>query len=231
MNVGVVCMTGVRCDCCGAGVVWNCRICADVITCDIMMTFMKQILQRRGVVSAREIREAGVTRFRLARLVAGGAVERLTRGIYLPARGVDLAHLELEVLAQKGTDFVVTLESALQMHGFSNATPHAVWIAMKRGARRPAVDFPLEVLRVHEDALRFGVEKRHFDGMRVNVYSAAKTVADLFKFRTRVGLDVALGALKEGLRRRLFSVDELMCAADVDRVKAVVSPYVEAYFA
>lgn len=196
-----------------------------------MMTFMKQILQRRGVVSAREIREAGVTRFRLARLVAGGAVERLTRGIYLPARGVDLAHLELEVLAQKGTDFVVSLESALQMHGFSNATPHAVWIAMKRGARRPAVDFPLEVLRVHEDALRFGVEERHFDGMRVNVYSAAKTVADLFKFRTRVGLDVALGALKEGLRRRLFSVDELMCAADVDRVKAVVSPYVEAYFA
>ena len=195
------------------------------------MTFMKQILQRRGVVSAREIREAGVTRFRLARLVAGGAVERLARGIYLPARDVDLTHLELEVLAQKGTNFVVTLESALQIHGFSNATPHAVWIAMKRGARRPTVDFPLEVLRVHEDALRFGVEERHFDGMRVNVYSAAKTVADLFKFRTRVGLDVALGALKEGLRRKLFSVDELMRAADVDRVKAVVSPYVEAYFA
>ena len=196
-----------------------------------MAALMEHLLRRGGVVSAQEIREAGVTRFRLARLVAEGAVERLARGVYLTEQDVDFAHLELEVLARKGADFVVTLESALQMHGFSDATPHAVWIAMKRGSRRPAVDFPLEVVRVHEDALRFGVEERHFDGMRVSVYSAAKTVADLFKFRARVGLDVALGALKEGLRRRLFPVDELMRAADVDRVRALVLPYVEAYFA
>lgn len=171
-----------------------------------------------------------MTRRVLSHLVAQGSVERLARGVYARAGATRSPHLEVETLAQKGVDFVITLESALQLHGFPNATPHAVWIAMKRGARRPKVDFPLEVVRVDERSLRHGVEERVLDGIPVRVHSAAKTVADLFKFRNRVGLEISIGALKDGLRERRFSVDELMRAADADRVRRIVMPYVEGYF-
>ena len=180
--------------------------------------------------SVQDALASGLTRQDLSRLVAQGSVERLARGIYALANAAQSPFLEVEILARKGVDFVVALESALQLHGFPDATPHAVWIAMKRGARRPKVDFPLEIVRVDERSLRHGVEERVLDGIPVRVYSAAKTVADLFKFRNRVGLEIALGALKDGLREKRFSVDELMRAADVDHVRRIVMPYVEGYF-
>ena len=183
-----------------------------------------------GVFSAKDALAKGMTRQELSRLVTQGSVERLARGIYALAKMPPSPFLEIEILSRKGIDFVVTLESALQVHGFPNATPHAVWIAMKRGARRPKVDFPLEVVRVDERSLRHGIEERVLDGVPVRVYSAAKTVADLFKFRNRVGLEISIGALKDGLREKRFSVDELMRAADADRVRRVVMPYVEGYF-
>jgi predicted transcriptional regulator of viral defense system len=190
----------------------------------------KQNKKLAGVFSAKEALVNGMTRQELSRLVAQGEVERLARGVYAFADASHSSNMEIEILARKGVDFVVTLESALQIHGFPNATPHAVWIAMKRGARRPKVDFPLEVVRVDERSHRHGVEERVIDGASVCVYSAAKTVADLFKFRNRVGLEIAIAALKDGLREKRFSADELMRAADVDRVRRIVTPYVEGYF-
>ena len=180
--------------------------------------------------SVQDALAKGLTRQELSRLVAQGSVERLARGVYVLAKAAQSPFLELGILARKGVDFVVALESALQLHGFPDAAPHAVWIAMKRGARRPKVDFPLEIVRVDERSLSHGVEGRVIDGIPVRVYSAAKTVADLFKFRNRLGLEIALGALKSGLREKKFSVDELMRAADVDRVRRIVLPYVEGYF-
>ena len=190
----------------------------------------KQNKKLAGVFSAKDALAKGMTRQELSRLVAQGEVERLARGVYAFADVETSPNVEIEILARKGVDFVVALESALQILGFPNATPHAVWIAMKRGARRPKVDFPLEVVRVDELSFRYGVEERVVDGVPVRVYSAAKTVADLFKFRNRVGLEIAIGALKDGLREKRFSVDELMCAADIDRVRRIVTPYVEGYF-
>ena len=190
----------------------------------------KQNKKPAGVFSAKDALAKGMTRQKLSRLVAQGEVERLARGVYVFANASQSSSVEIEILARKSVDFVVTLESALQIHGFPNATPHAVWIAMKRGARRPKADFPLEVVRVDERSLRYGVEERVIDGASVRVYSAAKTVADLFKFRNRVGLEIAIAALKDGLREKRFTVDELMRAADVDRVRRIVTPYVEGYF-
>ena len=108
--------------------------------------------------SAKDALAKGVTRQKLSRLVAQGSVERLARGIYALAEGTQSPFLEIEILARKGVDFIVTLESALLVHGFPNATPHAVLIAIKRGARRPKVDFPLEVVRIDERSLRHGIE-------------------------------------------------------------------------
>lgn len=183
-----------------------------------------------GVFSAKEALANGMPRHKLAQLVAQGEVSRLSRGVYVPKQGNPSSLLEIETLIKKGVDFVLALESALYIHHFANATPHAIWIALKRGARYPKVDFPLEIVRVDERSRLYGVEEKVFEGVPLRVYSSAKTVADLFKFRNRTGLELAIGALKEGLREKKFTVDELMKAADANRVRRVIIPYVEGYF-
>ena len=97
-------------------------------------------------------------------------------------------------------------------------------------ARTPKVDFPLKIVRVDDRSFGMGAEWRDVQGARAWVYSPAKTVADLFKFRNKVGMERALEALKDGLRRRLFTVDELLKCAKVDRVLRIIVPYIEGYF-
>ena len=101
---------------------------------------------------------------------------------------------------------------------------------MRRGARTPKVDFPLKIVRVDDRSFDMGAEWREAQGVRTRVYSPAKTVADLFKFRNKIGLERALEALKDGFRRRLFTVDELLKCAKVDRVLRIIVPYIEGYF-
>lgn len=183
-----------------------------------------------GVFTVDEAAKVGYSRQQLAQWVSTGILNRVACGIYARVDEPISPTFEMEVLAKRGTDFVVALESALRVQDFSTATPHALWIAIGQGVKTPAVPFPLSVVRVTDAALRFGVEEREFNGTRVRVYSAAKTVADLFKFRNKVGLEIALEALKEGLRQNRFNADELMKAARVDRVANVILPYLEACF-
>ena len=184
----------------------------------------------RGIYTVDEAARLGVSRMQLSALVKSGELERLSRGVYATAGAGNVAMVEAVVLKKRSVDFVLALESALRVHDFTSATPHALWIAMPRGARTPSVDFPVEVVHVDASAYQKGVEVHEFNGVRVRVYSAARTVADLFKFRGRVGLDLALDALKTGLSRRMFSVDELMRYARLNRVANVIRPYVEGYF-
>ena len=183
-----------------------------------------------GIFSVEDAEERGFSRTRLSSLVDCGRLERLARGVYAEPGVGNVPMVEAAVLAKRGTNFVLSLESALRFHDFTTAAPHALWVSICRGSRRPSVDFPLEVTAVDRAVYLEGAENHDIAGVAVRVYSAAKTVADLFKFRSRVGLELALGALKEGFRRNLFSVDELMRFARVDRVKKVVLPYVEGYF-
>lgn len=180
-----------------------------------------------GIFTVEEAGRVGLSRQKLAELVKTGVLERLSRGLYSRIGGADMANLEMVVLAKRGYDFVVALESALRFHGFTAVSPTRLWVALRRGARRPAVDLPLEVIRVGNGPFASGVERCDVGGVSVKVYSAAKTVADLFKFRNAVGLEVALDALREGWRKRLFSIDELMEYARIDRVVNVMMPYVE----
>lgn len=182
------------------------------------------------IFTVKEAETQGISRQKLAALVKEGRLERLERGIYAPAGDPFTGDSELTVLIRRGTEFVVSLESALRVHNLTSATPHALWITMKRGARTPSVSFPLEIVRVSAEALRYGVEEHRIDGLPVKVYSLAKTVADLFKFRNRTGLDVAIAALKEGLAERRFTVDELMAAAAVNKVSRIIMPYIEGVF-
>ena len=124
---------------------------------------------------------------------------------------------------------VVCLLSALRLHDLTTQAPFEVWMAIDHKARRPSVaDLPLRIVRFSGQALATGIQERRVGGVIVRFYSAAKTVADCFKFRNKIGLDVALEALREYLRHRKGTVDDLWRSAKICRVENVIRPYLEA---
>ena len=174
---------------------------------------------------------AGVSRGRICQLEKAGDIRRLARGVYIGSDVEPSETAEVEILAKLGSKFVLTTESALRFHGLTSVMPHELTIAMKRGARTPDVDFPLRVMRTDETSFEFGAAEYELHGTRVRIYSVAKTIADVFKFRNRIGIDLALEALREGWRTKRFTIDELMAAAEVDRVRRVITPYLEGMIA
>ena len=138
-------------------------------------------------------------------------------------------HHGLAIAAAAVPHGVVCLLSALQYHGIGTQLPSEVWMAIDRRARRPALRYPpLRIVRYTGAALTEGVESRRVEGREVRVYNVAKTVADCFKYRNKIGLDVALEALREGWRARRFTMDELDRYAAICRVQRVMRPYLEA---
>ncbi len=176
-----------------------------------------------------EALEAGISRYALYRMLDEGVVERVSRGVY---RLVDLPPLsepDLAVVALRIPKAVVCLVSALAFHELTTQVPHAVWIALPRNARTPRLDHPpLSVHRFARSAYEAGVEMHHVDGVPIRIYGAEKTLADLFKFRNRVGIDVALEALELYAERHRPDVGALLDYARVCRVERVMRPYLEA---
>ncbi len=124
---------------------------------------------------------------------------------------------------------MVCLLSALQNHHLTTQAPFEVWLAIAEKARLPKIEYPpLRVVRFSGPSLSFGIEEHEVDGVRVRVYSPAKTVADCFKYRNKIGLDVAIEALRDCLRQRKATRDELWSAAKVCRMSNVMRPYLEA---
>jgi len=187
-------------------------------------------LARRGQgVGTRELAERGIHRQVLSRLVAAGELERVARGLYrLPERPLT-EHDGLAIACAAVPQGVICLLSALQYHGIGTQLPSQVWIAVDRRARRPALKHPpLRVVRYTGAALTEGVGSHRLKGRTVRVYGVAKTLADCFKYRHKIGLDVALEALREAWRARRFTMDELDRYAGICRVRRVMRPYLEA---
>jgi predicted transcriptional regulator of viral defense system len=186
-------------------------------------------LARKGPVRARDLDDAGIPRAYLKRLLERGLLEQLDRGLY---RIADAPVTELSSLAEvskRVPHAVICLLSALQVHGMATEAPHAVWVLIDRHARVPKVTSPaLEVVRASGAAREHGIETRMIDGVKVRITTPAKTVADCFRFRRHVGLEVALAALKDYLRKRKGSIDALVAAAHADRIYALMRPYLEA---
>lgn len=186
-----------------------------------------------GPVRPRDLAAAGIPRSYLTRLVDRGLMVRSSRGVY---RRADAEVTELNALAEvamRAPDAAICLLSALAVHELTTQLPHAVWLMIGHKARVPAIEWPrIEVVRASGDALSHGVEVRRIEGVDVRVTSAAKTVADCFRYRRRVGLDVAIEALRDYLkpprRSRARTVDALVAAARADRVQRVMQPYLEA---
>lgn len=161
-----------------------------------------------------------------------GALERVARGRYrLPDTPIT-EHHGLALVAAAVPKAVICLLSALSFHQIGTQLPHEVWVALDRRTRRPSLSYPrLRVFRFGGKALTEGIEAHPVEGETVRVYCVAKTIADVFKYRNKIGLDVALEALREAWRARRFTMDEIHRYARVCRVERVMRPYLEALVA
>ncbi|MBA3254587.1 MAG: AbiEi antitoxin N-terminal domain-containing protein [Pseudomonadota bacterium] len=191
-----------------------------------------RLARRRRGVTSRDLAAAGIHRQVLTRLVAEEQLERVARGLYrLPEQSIT-EHHALAVAAAAVPQGVVCLLSALQFHRIGSQLPSQVWMALDRRAWHPALRYPqLRIVRYTGAALTEGVESHVLEGRAVHVYDVAKTLADCFKYRNKIGLDVALEALREAWRARRFSMNALDRYAAICRVQRVMRPYVEALVA
>ncbi len=187
------------------------------------------ILKARGMFRLKDFVAEGIGPETLARLVREGAVVRPARGLYqLPDAQVEASHTlaEAAALVPKG---IVCLTSALQYHELTLQMPAAVWMAIERTAWRPRIDYPrIRFVRFTGQSLTDGVVRHRIEGVEVPITDPARTIVDCFRYRAKVGLDVAMEGLREGLRRRRCTPDELWRYARNVRVWSVMRPYVEA---
>jgi len=188
-----------------------------------------ELARRRAVLTSADVSRAGIHSQGITRLVAEGVLERIGRGQYRLVERPVTEHHSLVVAARAVPHGVVCLLSALDFHRIGSQLPPAVWIAIERGRRTPAArGLPLQVVRFAGAAFLEGIETHAIEGEKVRIYSVAKTLADLFKHRNKIGLEVALEALREAWRDHRFTMDALDRAARVCRVERVMRPYVEA---
>ncbi|TSA12877.1 MAG: hypothetical protein D4R79_06795 [Comamonadaceae bacterium] len=184
---------------------------------------------QRGLLRASHLHELGIARVVLSRLTASGQLERVGRGVYrLPESGGS-EHESLATIALKVPQAVFCLLTALQIHELTTQLPRQVWIAMPQGSHVPKMDYPpVKMVQSSGEAYAAGVEVVQVDQVALRVYGVAKTVADCFKHRNKIGLDVAIEALKDALAQRKATADELWRFAKICRVANVMRPYLEA---
>lgn len=187
-----------------------------------------ELAAHQPLVRPRDIEARGIAREALLRLYRQGLLVRPARGVYALAESPVTEHHSFAVVAKLVPRCVVCLLSALRFHGLTTQDPHEVWIAVDFKAHKPAVKSPpLRVARFSGPALVKGIEAHEVEGVQVRVYSAAKTVADCFKYRHKIGIDVAIEALRDALRARKAAIDEINRYAKVCRVANVMRPYLE----
>ena len=187
-----------------------------------------RLARKHRLLRARDVAQAGLPTVTLTRLVSAGKLERVGRGVYsLPNQAIseNRSLAEVAIRVPRG---VICLVSALRVHDIGTQAPHEVWLAIPHHMPSPRISQPaLRVIRMSGPSLTKGVDRLKVDGVEVPVFNAAKTIADCFKFRNKIGLDVALEALREGWNERKVTMDELWRYATVNRVANVMRPYLE----
>jgi predicted transcriptional regulator of viral defense system len=188
-----------------------------------------RLARRRGVVRPRDLDRHGISREQLRRLVRRGKLRRVGTGLYSLPDSQPSEHRTLVEACMRVPQGVICLLSALRIHGLTTQNPFEVWLAIPHKAWRPKSEGPpLRLVHLSGPALTKGVEEHKVEGVVVRVFGAAKTVADCFKFRNKIGLDVALEALRDYRRKHRAGMDELWRFAKICRVTAVMRPYLEA---
>ncbi len=188
-----------------------------------------KIVREKGLITSREASRQGIHSQILTRLVRDGTIERITRGQYHKPGAQITEHHTLAVVSRAVPEGVICLLSSLSFHGIGTEIPAKVWLAIDRRSRHPSVGYPpLRIVRFSGKAFTEGVEIHRIERQVVKVYGIAKTIADLFKYRNKIGLDVALEALREAWKDRRFTMDEIDRFARICRVQRVMTPYLEA---
>ena len=188
-----------------------------------------RLFTRSGTLRSSEMAERGVPRVQLSRWVASGELQRLGRGLYALPAYTPNEHASLVEVASRAPQVVFCLLTALRFHELTTQSPFEIWIAIANNDHPPRLPYPqLRVQRFSPASLNYGVEEHRVDGATLRITDVAKTVADCFKFRNKIGLDVALEALRDAVQGQRTSTDAIWRAAKVCRVAVVMRPYLEA---
>lgn len=187
-----------------------------------------ELIKKAGIFRPKDLDPHGIPREYLMRLYRKGVVQRVGRGLYTLADADISEHYSLAEAGKRIPQGVICLLSALRFHGLTTQAPFQVWMAIDVKARKPKGDgLPLHIVRFSGDSLRSGIEEHLIQGVTIKVYNPAKTVADCFKYRNKIGLDVALEALQECWREQRCVMDDLWHYAKICRVANVMRPYLE----
>jgi len=187
-----------------------------------------ELVRKAGVLRPRDLDSSNIPRTYLSRLCEAGKLQRIGRGLYVLPDSSVTEHHSLAEACKRIPKGVVSLLSALRFHNLTTQSPFEVWLAIGEKAWRPRMEYPpLRIVRFSQATLNAGVEKHQIEGVTVHVYSPAKTVADCFKYRNKVGIDVAVEALRDYLRNYRGQMDELAHFAGVCRVSRVMQPYLD----
>ncbi len=190
----------------------------------------RNIFRRHGgVLRMSEALYAGIHRRMLYSMLEAGVIEQLSRGLYRLTDLPPLGNPDLVSVARKVPNGVISLISALAYHEITTQVPHEVYVALERGTEAPRLNHPpLRVFWFSGESFTVGIEKHKIDGVPIRIYSPEKTIADCFKYRNKIGLDITIEALKLYRERKRFKRDDLVKFSQVCRVGKIMRPYLEA---
>jgi predicted transcriptional regulator of viral defense system len=188
-----------------------------------------QLADTSGIIRAKDVEAVGISRNYLYEMHKDGLLEKISAGLYTLPDTLASENSTMAEVAKRIPHAVVCLISALIYHELTTQLSPDIWLTVPKSSRKPKIKYlPLNLTYVSDPAYSFGIQEHIISGVLVKIYNPAKTVADCFKFRSKVGLDVAIEALRNARNSRKATMDELVEAAKVDRVLKIISPYMEA---
>lgn len=189
---------------------------------------LKELFNGETVLRSRDLEQRGLSRTQIREAMDIGALNRVGRGLYALPGAEPSEHNSLVQVVKRVPHSAICLLSALRFHDLTSQNPHEVWIAIGPKDRKPTLEYPsIKVVRYGAERFGIGLEEHEVEGTTLRVYSVARTVVDLFRYRNKVGLDVALEALKEGWKEGKFSLAEINRIAGICRMRNVMKPYLE----
>lgn len=192
-------------------------------------TLEKIFYENGGQLRMNEAIKRGISRYMLYNLRDKGIVEQISRGVYRLKDLPPIGNPDLITVSLRFPNSVVCLVSALSFHGITTQIPHSISVAIPRRSRPPSMDYPpLQSHQFSKDAFNAGIETHQIDGVAVKIYNMEKTLADCFKFRNKIGMDVVLEALKLYRERKKFDLAGLIKYGKICRIESVMRPYLEA---
>ena len=191
--------------------------------------YNKFFLENNGILRTSKAIEYGIDLHTIADMVNAGLLVKEARGIYRLASLPPLSNPDLVQVALRVPQSVICLISALSYYHITTQTPYQIYIAIPQNTKKPRIDYPpIEVVKLTGDAFSSGIQENLIDGVSIRIYNKEKTVADCFKFRNKIGLDIAIEALKDYLREPRRDIEKLIYYARICRVEKILRPYIEA---